>query len=94
MPGHDPRRADRVESEDSSRWFPMKPVYDVVWILCFIRGTRRRVGWPSQDQTVYLIPILSKALDVIELLEQDNASLTLEDVYQRTNISKTSVYRI
>ena len=43
---------------------------------------------------LYLIPILSKALDVIELLEQHHASLTLEDVYQKTHISKTSVYRI
>jgi ribose transport system substrate-binding protein len=48
----------------------------------------------AKIKRLYLIPILSKALDVIELLEQDNASLTLEDVYQRTNISKTSVYRI
>lgn len=43
---------------------------------------------------LYLIPILSKALDVLELLEQDRAALSLEDVYQKTNISKTSVYRI
>jgi len=43
---------------------------------------------------LYLIPILSKALDVIELFERDHAALTLEDVYQQTNISKTSVYRI
>jgi ribose transport system substrate-binding protein len=48
----------------------------------------------TKIKRLYLIPILSKALDVIELLEQDNASLTLEDVYQKTNISKTSVYRI
>jgi ribose transport system substrate-binding protein len=48
----------------------------------------------TKIKRLYLIPILSKALDVIELLEQDNTSLTLEDVYQRTNISKTSVYRI
>lgn len=43
---------------------------------------------------LYLIPILSKALDVIELLEQDHSPLSLEDVYQKTKISKTSVYRI
>lgn len=43
---------------------------------------------------LYLIPILSKALDVIELLEQTNGPIALEDVYQQTNISKTSVYRI
>jgi ribose transport system substrate-binding protein len=48
----------------------------------------------AKIKRLYLIPILSKALDVIELLEQDHTTLTLEDVYQRTNISKTSVYRI
>ncbi|HUA93544.1 MAG TPA: substrate-binding domain-containing protein [Terracidiphilus sp.] len=48
----------------------------------------------AKIKRLYLIPILSKALDVIELLERDHASLTLEDVYQKTNISKTSVYRI
>ena len=48
----------------------------------------------AKIKRLYLIPILSKALDVIELLEQDHTPLTLEDVYQRTNISKTSVYRI
>src|SRR5580704_11695876 len=62
---------------------------------CFNRGIREE-GWlaKAKIKRLYLIPILSKALDVIELLEQDNAPLTLEDVYQRTNISKTSVYRI
>ena len=48
----------------------------------------------TKIKRLYLIPILSKALDVIELLEQHHAPLTLEDVYQRTHISKTSVYRI
>jgi ribose transport system substrate-binding protein len=43
---------------------------------------------------LYLIPILSKALDVLEVLEAQNAPVTLEDVYQQTQISKTSVYRI
>jgi ribose transport system substrate-binding protein len=43
---------------------------------------------------LYLIPILSKALDVLELLEQTQGPIALEDVYQQTNISKTSVYRI
>jgi ribose transport system substrate-binding protein len=43
---------------------------------------------------LYLIPILSKALDVLELLEQTGGPITLEDVYQQTKISKTSVYRI
>ncbi len=48
----------------------------------------------AKIKRLYLIPILSKALDVIELFERDHAPLTLEDVYQQTNISKTSVYRI
>jgi ribose transport system substrate-binding protein len=48
----------------------------------------------AKIKRLYLIPILSKALDVIELLEQHHAPLTLEDVYQQTHISKTSVYRI
>lgn len=48
----------------------------------------------AKIRRLYLIPILSKALDVIELFEQDNSPMVLEDVYQRTNISKTSVYRI
>ena len=48
----------------------------------------------AKIKRLYLIPILSKALDVIELLEKDHAPLTLEDVYQKTGISKTSVYRI
>ena len=48
----------------------------------------------AKIKRLYLIPILSKALDVIEQLEQNHAPVTLEDVYQKAQISKTSVYRI
>jgi ribose transport system substrate-binding protein len=48
----------------------------------------------AKIKRLYLIPILSKALDVIELLEQNHAPLALEEVFQSTKISKTSVYRI
>ncbi len=48
----------------------------------------------AKIKRLYLIPILSKALDVIELLEQNQSQLSLEDVFQKTKISKTSVYRI
>jgi ribose transport system substrate-binding protein len=48
----------------------------------------------AKTKRLYLIPILSKALDVIEQLEENHAPVTLEDVYQKTQISKTSVYRI
>ena len=43
---------------------------------------------------LYLIPILSKALDIIELLEAESKPLTLETIFQRSRISKTSIYRI
>ena len=48
----------------------------------------------AKIKRLYLIPILSKALDVLELLESNHAPVALEDVYQKTQISKTSVYRI
>ncbi len=48
----------------------------------------------TKIKRLYLMPILSKALDVIELLEGESGSVNLEDIYQRTRISKTSVYRI
>jgi ribose transport system substrate-binding protein len=43
---------------------------------------------------LYLIPILSKALDIMELLQAERAPMSLEAVFQRTKFSKTSVYRI
>lgn len=43
---------------------------------------------------MYLIPILSKTLDVLELLEGERQPLTLEHIHQRTRISKTTVFRI
>jgi ribose transport system substrate-binding protein len=48
----------------------------------------------AKIKRLYVIPILSKGLDVLELLEQVHGPITLEDVYKKTNISKTSVYRI
>lgn len=43
---------------------------------------------------LYLIPVLSKALDVLELLQNETQARSLEEVYRKTNISKTTVYRI
>jgi ribose transport system substrate-binding protein len=48
----------------------------------------------AKIKRLYLIPILSKGLDVLELLEQNQGPITLEEVYKKTQISKTSVYRI
>jgi ribose transport system substrate-binding protein len=49
---------------------------------------------PQKIKRLYLIPILSKSLDILELFESENKPLTLEAVFQRLQISKTSIYRI
>ncbi|ADW67694.1 substrate-binding domain-containing protein [Granulicella tundricola] len=43
---------------------------------------------------LYLIPVLSKALDILELLQTENQQMTLEAIHRETKISKTTVYRI
>ncbi len=43
---------------------------------------------------LYLIPVLSKALDILELLQNENRPLTLEAIHQHTRVSKTTVYRV
>ncbi|MCU1225392.1 MAG: regulatory protein IclR [Edaphobacter sp.] len=43
---------------------------------------------------LYLIPVLSKALDILELLQTENQSMTLESIHRQTRISKTTVYRV
>jgi ribose transport system substrate-binding protein len=43
---------------------------------------------------LYLIPVLSKALDILELLQVENQPMTLEAIHRRTRISKTTVYRV
>lgn len=48
----------------------------------------------SKIKRLYLIPILSKAIDVLELLQEVNNPVSLEEVYKKTNFSKTSIYRI
>jgi ribose transport system substrate-binding protein len=62
----------------------------------YLTNTSQGDNWVSKTKIkrLYLIPILSKALDVIELLEKEQTAQSLEDVYQKTNISKTSIYRI
>ena len=43
---------------------------------------------------LYLIPVLSKALDILELLQDENQAMALEVIHRRTRISKTTVYRV
>jgi ribose transport system substrate-binding protein len=48
----------------------------------------------AKTKRLYLIPVLSKALDILELLQAENRPLTLEAIHQRTRVSKTTVYRV
>lgn len=43
---------------------------------------------------LYHIPVLSKALDILELLQAEDRPLALEALHQQTRISKTTIYRI
>ena len=43
---------------------------------------------------LYLIPVLSKALDILELLQTESQLMTLEAIHRQTRISKTTVYRV
>ena len=43
---------------------------------------------------LYLIPVLTKSLDILELLQSSAESMPLESIYKQTRISKTTVYRI
>lgn len=43
---------------------------------------------------LYLIPVLSKALDIFELLQSESEGRSLEALHRQTKISKTTIYRI
>jgi ribose transport system substrate-binding protein len=47
-----------------------------------------------KSRRLYLIPVLSKALDILELLQAENQPMTLEAIHRQTKISKTTAYRI
>ena len=48
----------------------------------------------TKSKRLYLIPVLTKALDILELLQAENQPMVLEDIHKRTKVSKTTVYRI
>ena len=47
-----------------------------------MRNSRQRTGPPR----LYLIPVLSKALDILELLQAGNQAKSLEEIFQQTNM--------
>ncbi len=48
----------------------------------------------TSTKRLYLIPILCKSLDIMDLLQAEKAPMALESIYKRTHFSKTSIYRI
>jgi ribose transport system substrate-binding protein len=48
----------------------------------------------SDLRGLYHIPILSKTLYILELLQAEKQSVSVEQLHQQTKFSKTSVYRI
>jgi ribose transport system substrate-binding protein len=48
----------------------------------------------AKTKRLYLIPVLTKALDILELLQTENQPMVLEAIHKQTKISKTTVYRI
>lgn len=55
---------------------------------------RENMAARKTSKRLYLIPVLSKALDILELLQTDNQPMTLESIHRQTRISKTTVYRV
>ena len=49
---------------------------------------------PHKSRHLYLIPVLTKAIDILELLQADNQPITLETIHRQTKVSKTTVYRV
>lgn len=49
---------------------------------------------PKSPKRLYLIPVLSKALNILELLQVEGQPLSLEAIHRRTHVSKTTVYRV
>src|SRR5262245_34100023 len=43
---------------------------------------------------MYYVPMVSKALDILELIQGENQPLSIESIYRRTKYSKTTIYRI
>ncbi|GAA3750295.1 substrate-binding domain-containing protein [Terriglobus aquaticus] len=48
----------------------------------------------KSTKRLYLIPVLSKALDILELLQSEGQPMSLEQIHRSTRVSKTTVYRV
>lgn len=48
----------------------------------------------SKSRRLYLIPVLLKAIDVLEIFQVESEPMTLEAVHRHAKISKTTAYRV
>lgn len=48
----------------------------------------------ERSDGLYHVPILSKALEILELLQARNQSVSIDDLHRQTRFPKSSVYRI
>ena len=48
----------------------------------------------ARKKRLYLVPILTKTFDILELLQNENDPMSLDDIHKRTGTSKSTVYRI
>jgi ribose transport system substrate-binding protein len=48
----------------------------------------------SKSRRLYLIPVLLKAIDVLEIFQAESEPMTLEAIHRHAKISKTTAYRI
>jgi ribose transport system substrate-binding protein len=48
---------------------------------------------PKQKKT-YLVPAVSKVFDILELLQREKCSLSLEQIHQKVTAPKTTIYRL
>src|SRR5579875_1251161 len=63
------------------------------WRFFCARGARL-AAVAKTSKRLYLIPVLFKALGILELLQAEGQPMTLEQIHRRTKISKTTVYRV
>jgi ribose transport system substrate-binding protein len=46
------------------------------------------------SKRMYLVPILSNALDILELLQQSKGSYSLEEIHTQTGVAKSTAFRL
>jgi len=57
------------------------------------RTERARCLQPDLDRE-YIVPVLMKSVQILELLGREPQGLRIEQIHQRTGCAKTTVYRI